>query len=320
MSGKHQKSMRHQNDKVSVIMATYNRAYCIGRAIESIIGQTHPNWELMVVDDGSSDNTDEVVEELQKKDSRIRYLKLDKNLGCSGARNEAMKICTGDYITFLDSDDEYDPTKIEKQVKIFQESKNPKLGIVSCGAIDHRDGVEYNRRMPIKREDYYRSLLAKRKRIGVGSPFMMIPSSIIKGENIYFDPNMPAAVDWDIAIRIFRKYTLEFVPEYLVLYHHHSGDRMYNPESATRSLTLQYTKYLDWLKEEPEAHLSFVKNAASLIAFHKGITEGKKFIDKSLPNFTDPSKSKALKNFKVILDLFRFRYFKMFYLKYLNKT
>jgi len=312
--------MRSQKDKVSIIMATYNRGYCIGRAIQSIVNQTYPNWELMVVDDGSSDNTDEVVQELQDKDSRIRYLKLEKNLGCSGARNEAMKICTGDYITFLDSDDEYDSTKIEKQVNCFKESKKKNLGIVSCGAIDHRDGVEYNRRMPIERDDYYRSLLAKRKRIGVGSPFMMIPASIIKGENIYFDPKMPAAVDWDMAVRICRKYTLDFVPEHLVFYHHHSGDRMYNPESAVRALTLQYSKYKDWLIEEPDEHLSFVKNAAALIAFHKTIPEGKKFLDKSLANFTDASKIKHLKSFKLTLELFRFKYFKLFYLKYFNKT
>ncbi|UJH91313.1 glycosyltransferase [Antarcticibacterium sp. 1MA-6-2] len=314
------KRMINNSKKVSVMMATYNRGYCIGRAIESIMNQTYQNWELMVIDDKSTDNTEEVVKSYISRDERIKYLKLEKNQGCSGARNEGMKICTGDYITFLDSDDEYDPTKIEKQVKVFLNTKIPNLGIVSCGAIDHRDGIEYNRRMPIKREDYYKSLLAKRKSIGVGSPFMMIPSSIIKGENTYFDPQMPAAVDWDIAVRICRKYTLDFVPEHLVLYHHHSGDRMYNPDSAVRSLKMQYTKYRDWLIAEPDAHLSFVKNAASLIAFHKSIGEGKDFIEESLSNFKSASKRRKLKIFKLILDSFKLKYFKLFYLKYFNKT
>ena len=306
--------------KVSVIMATYNRGYCISRAIDSIVNQTYSNWELMVVDDGSTDDTEEVLEGYTREDERIRYLKLEKNLGCSGARNEGMKICTGDYITFLDSDDEYDSSKVEKQVKCFKESKKENLGIVSCGAIDYRDGVEYNRRLPIRKDDYYRSLLAKRKRIGVGSPFMMIPSKIIKEENIYFDPEMPAAVDWDIAVRICRKYTLDFVPEYLVFYHHHSGDRMYNPESAVKSLKMQYSKYKEWLIAEPDAHLSFVKNAAALIAFHKSIGEGKAFIEKSLQNFRERSKRRRLQIFKLVLNFFRFKYFKLFYLKYLNKT
>ena len=312
--------MNVQKNRVSVIMASFNREHCIGRAIESIINQTFENWELIVVDDCSSDNTEEVVEAYTASDERIIYLKLEKNLGCSGARNEGMKICTGEYITFLDSDDEYDPTKIEKQIKVFQESTDPKLGIVSCGAIDHRDGIEYNRRMPIRRNDYYRSLLAKRKRIGVGSPFMMIPSSIIKGENKYFDPEMPAAIDWDIAVRICRDYTLDFVPEHLVLYHHHSGERMYNPDSAVKSLKLQYSKYKDWLIADPEAHLSFVKNASALIAFHKSIGMGKTFVNQSLLDFTEASKRNNLKFFKLILESFRFKYFKLFYLKYLNKT
>ena len=311
--------MRDQNDVVSVIMATYNRGYCINRAITSIIGQTYSNWELVVVDDSSSDNTEEVVKNLQEKDSRIKYLKLEKNRGCSGARNEGIKICNGDYITFLDSDDEYAPTKIERQLEVFHRSSNENLGIVSCGAIDHRDGIEYNRRMPLPKEDYYLALLGKEKRIGVGSPFMMIKASIIKEEGHYFDADMPAAIDWDIAVRILKKYGLEYVDEYLVYYYHHSNERMYNPTSAIKALNRQYTKYLSWLKEEPTEHVKFVQNAAALRAHYLSIPEGIKFINESLNNFSDNSSKNKLKAFKILLNAFRIKYFKLFYLKYFNK-
>ena len=311
--------MRDNKDMVAVIMATYNRGYCIDRAIKSIIGQTYANWELVVVDDSSSDNTEEVVKKLQERDTRIKYLKLKKNRGCSGARNEGIKICSGDYITFLDSDDEYAHTKIERQLEVFHNSSNAKLGIVSCGAIDHRDGIEYNRRMPLPKKDYYRALLGKEKRIGVGSPFMMIKASIIKEEGHYFDADMPAAIDWDIAVRILKKYDLEYVDEYLVYYYHHSNERMYNPTSAIKALDRQYSKYLNWLKEEPKEHVKFVENAAALRAHYLSIPEGLEFTDDSIKNFSDKSSKTKLKAFKFILNGFRVKYFKLFYLKYFNK-
>jgi len=96
----------NKNPKVSVIIPTYNRAHLIGRAIQSVLNQTYQDFELIVVDDGSTDNTNEVIKEFSQKDKRILYIKHDKNKGGSAARNTGIKAARGEYIAFQDSDDE----------------------------------------------------------------------------------------------------------------------------------------------------------------------------------------------------------------------
>src|SRR5690606_1076774 len=117
---------------ISIIMPSFKRADRINKAIESIFSQTYENWELIIIDDNSTDNTEEVIELYASKNPRIQYIKLDKNIGASEARNIGIKVSNGQYITFLDSDDEYFPSKIEDQLNLFLKSKNKDLGIVSC--------------------------------------------------------------------------------------------------------------------------------------------------------------------------------------------
>jgi len=115
---------------VSVNLTTYNRAHLLHRAIKSVLNQAYKNLEIIIVDDGSDDNTYEVLENLGKNDNRINYIKHAKNRGNAAARNTALKNSSGEYIAFMDDDDEWiDPHKIEKQISIFLNS-NDKLGIV----------------------------------------------------------------------------------------------------------------------------------------------------------------------------------------------
>src|SRR5690606_408488 len=249
---------------VSIIMPTYNRANRISDAIKSILNQSYENWELIIIDDCSTDKTAPVVQDYIDFDSRIQYRKLTHNIGASAARNVGLKNAKGDYITFLDSDDEYFPSKIEKQLNLFLFSNNESLGIVSCGAIDYKDGVEYNRRMPIKRNDYYESLLSKKKRIGAGTPFLMIKAKLIRDKNILFDENLLAMEDWDLVLQIVKESDFDFVEEYLVRVNHHDDERLYTSKLAAESLTKQYEKYRDELIKYPKAHRKFIMNAAVL--------------------------------------------------------
>lgn len=105
---------------VSIIMPSYNTAAYIKESIESVIGQTYTNWELIIVDDCSGDDTDEVV--AQFNDERIRYLKNEKNSGAAVSRNRALKEARGRWIAFLDSDDLWYPQKLEKQIKFMKEN------------------------------------------------------------------------------------------------------------------------------------------------------------------------------------------------------
>ncbi|NMH25329.1 glycosyltransferase family 2 protein [Flavobacterium solisilvae] len=103
---------------VSIIIPTYNRAHLIGETLNSVLAQTYTHWECIIVDDGSTDNTDEVVGEYVKKDSRFQYHKRDfnKRKGASSCRNIGLELANGEYIQFLDSDDLMDDNKIEVQI------------------------------------------------------------------------------------------------------------------------------------------------------------------------------------------------------------
>lgn len=109
------------NDLVSIIMPSYNTANYIRASITSVQKQTYTNWELIIVDDGSTDNTDEVVAELLS-DGRIRYLKNDRNSGAAVSRNRALREANGKWIAFLDSDDLWYPDKLEKQIDFMKKN------------------------------------------------------------------------------------------------------------------------------------------------------------------------------------------------------
>lgn len=102
---------------VSIIMPSYNTGRFIAESIESVLAQTYTNWELIVVDDCSTDDTDSVVTRFN--DNRIRYFKNEKNSGAAVSRNKALREAKGEWIAFLDSDDLWLPNKVEKQLKFM---------------------------------------------------------------------------------------------------------------------------------------------------------------------------------------------------------
>jgi len=105
---------------VSIVMPAYNCEKYVVEAINSILAQTYRNWELLVLDDGSKDNTLRIIEEFSQKDSRIKALPNGKNMGVSATRNRGIELASGDWIAFLDSDDMWEPEKLEKQFEIVE--------------------------------------------------------------------------------------------------------------------------------------------------------------------------------------------------------
>lgn len=118
MKDKESRESAMEKGLVSIIMPSWNTAHYIAESIRSVINQTYTNWELLVVDDCSNDNTDEIV--LSFNDNRIRYFKNDKNCGAALTRNRALREAKGEWIAFLDSDDVWGSRKLEKQI-IFME-------------------------------------------------------------------------------------------------------------------------------------------------------------------------------------------------------
>lgn len=102
---------------VSIITPTYNCAKFIARTLDSVQAQTYQNWEMIIIDDRSPDNTKEIVEGYMKDDPRIQYHLLDVNSGAAVARTTAMSLAKGSYMAFLDSDDIWMPDKLERQIR-----------------------------------------------------------------------------------------------------------------------------------------------------------------------------------------------------------
>ncbi len=107
---------------VSIITPTWNCESYIVNTIESVLSQTYTNWEMIISDDCSTDNTKEVIAPYLEKDSRIKYICNEKNSGAAITRNNALRVAKGRWIAFLDSDDLWSPDKLEKQVKFMEEN------------------------------------------------------------------------------------------------------------------------------------------------------------------------------------------------------
>lgn len=122
---------------VSIIMPSWNTAKFIGESIQCVINQTYKNWELIIVDDCSTDDTDEVVKTFLS-DTRIKYLHNKKNSGAALTRNYAMREAQGEWIAFLDSDDLWTPDKLEKQIK-FMKKRGCVLSYTEYEKIDEED-------------------------------------------------------------------------------------------------------------------------------------------------------------------------------------
>lgn len=110
------------NSLVSIIVPSYNSARFISHTIESVLSQTYKNWEMIIVDDCSSDKSAEFIESIINNENRIRLIKLNENVGAAEARNKALEVARGKYIAFLDSDDIWMSNKLKKQIQFMQDN------------------------------------------------------------------------------------------------------------------------------------------------------------------------------------------------------
>ena len=109
------------NEKVSIVVPVYNAEKYIEQTVQSVLAQTYSEWELILAENGSTDQTAEKLKEIESRDERIRVLFLRDNVGAAKARNEGVKEATGRYLAFLDADDLWDSSKLEKEVRFMKE-------------------------------------------------------------------------------------------------------------------------------------------------------------------------------------------------------
>ncbi len=232
---------------VSVILPTYNRACLVGRAIRSVLAQTAQNLELIVVDDGSRDDTTRVVHGFN--DIRIRYICHQANRGVSAARNTGICNSQGEYIAFLDSDDEWLPQKLERQLEVFAKSELPDLGIVVCGVESYQPDGTRQIVVPTMRGHIYEQVIAG-KVTPLVTPIFCVPRSIVDA-GILFDETLPTHTDWDFLAKICRRNTVDLVAEPLVR-RYYLEDRLSRGEPWAEGLRIWINKYEQELRFRPK--------------------------------------------------------------------
>jgi glycosyltransferase involved in cell wall biosynthesis len=235
--------------RVSVVIPTHNRASVLPRAIASVVAQTFSDWECIIVDDASSDDTESVV--AGYGDPRIKYLRLAVNQGQCAARNHGIRAASGEYVAFLDSDDEWLSGKLQAQLDVFAADTTGKLGIVLCGLIKiaERDGSELTRRMPGLAAEAREQLLHLQENPPTYT--LMIKRTCFDHE--WWDERLPHRTDWDLCVRLARQYRFGIAPQYLVRAYQHDGERTSRPQRPWSGWEYCIAKYLPDLQSRPKA-------------------------------------------------------------------
>lgn len=222
---------------VAVIIPTYNQSSFLGEAIQSVLAQTRPADEVIVVDDGSTDSTEAIVETFG---SRVRAIR-QRNSGVAAARNNGVRSSSSDYLAFLDSDDVWLPRKLEVQINCFQ--SRPDLGLVHCGVEDiDEQGRKLRERLDGVEGAIADSLLEFNGTsiLGGGSGAMMPRNVFDKVQG--FDERLSTSADWDLYYRIARRYPVGFVPEVVLKYRLHGSNMHGNARAMEKDMLLAFSK------------------------------------------------------------------------------
>lgn len=197
---------------ISIVIPTYNRENLILRAIQSVQNQTYENWELIVVDDGSTDNTEQAIKGLD--DKKIRYIKNEENIGAAASRNRGAALAQYDYLAFQDSDDVWRRDKLEKQMTYLLQ--HPQFDMVYSSFVNHHlDGTEVlvpNQQVGEREGDLFFTLLVNNV---IGAPTILLKRDNFL-EKKGFDKNLSALEDWDFVLRFSETSQIGFLPEVLV--------------------------------------------------------------------------------------------------------
>lgn len=210
--------MVKENPLVSVVIPTYNRPKYLQRAVDSVREQTYENIEIVIIDDCPSNPVESIAK--QFSDSRIRYVRHEENKGVCAARNTGITEAIGDYLCFLDDDDEWRERKVESQMEVLAE--NPSVGLVYTGTQYVGDSLELlSVTKPTQQGNVSRELLLE--------DFVPFSTILVKREVIeiagMLDTNLTNWEDWEWCVRLSKQTELGYVEQPLVLIHKGSHDK-----------------------------------------------------------------------------------------------
>jgi len=243
-------------DLVTVIIPTYNRAHFINEALNSVFAQIYRNFEIIVVDDGSTDETSSILNSLRER-GLIRYI-FQEHQGVSAARNRGIAESKGKYIAFLDSDDLFEPEKLEIQVEYML--NHPEVGLVHSGYtkfdnegnnLGYRDTSWFSNRIYPQILLYWTTLIAINT--------VLVPKKVFDSVG-RFDESLHIGEDLNMWRCIARKYPFGFINKSLARVRFHQG----NTSGDKLSATTWFIKYLELaFKDDPDLSLRFRKRAYS---------------------------------------------------------
>ena len=227
---------------ISIILPVYNRPELINRSVDSVLNQSYRNFELIIVDDGSDDETADVVDEYTKTtDADIKMIQFKQNRGVSAARNAGIDHSSGEWIALLDSDDEWNADKLEKQMEFHQQNQN--VIISQCNERWIRNGKQVNKRK-IHRKKSGRIFIESLK-LCLISPSAVIFHKDLVSEIGFFDESFQVCEDYDYWLRVLRKYPVGLLDERLLTRYGGHADQ----------LSAQYWGMDRWRVKAMEKHL-----------------------------------------------------------------
>ena len=220
---------------VDVIMPTYNGARWISQAVQSVLGQTHKELKLYIVDDGSTDDTAKYAKGLS--DERVTYIYQD-NAGAAYARNTGIKASNSEFVAFLDADDFWTPDKLEKQLAVMD--KDPEVGLVyGHHYIEDEDGI-IQRNLRIYKRGYIADELAGGNFIAGSASMALVRRSVLDKIGL-FREDFVNGEDWEMWLRIAMQSKVDFVPEILATIRQHPENSQNNLQKMADGLVYAYS-------------------------------------------------------------------------------
>jgi glycosyltransferase involved in cell wall biosynthesis len=226
----------NSNPEVSVIIPTYNRAASIGDSIRSVLSQSFQNFEIIIVNDGSTDDTEKIISEIS--DVRIRLVSHESNRGAPAARNTGIQSSKGEFVAFLDSDDRWLPDKLQIQMDYLQKSQE--TGSCSTGYYKYQETIGFLASNPVWPEKDRLKHLLTTMDLSFGTTLLVRKNCFDKVG--LFDENFPRHEDWDWVLRYLKFYQHHVIQQPLVEIIRSSG---IDPEKIEKANALLVEKHHD---------------------------------------------------------------------------
>ena len=245
------------NPAVSIVMPCYNAASHLPQSVGSVLAQTHADWELVIVDDGSTDASWETLQRFAAEDSRIRVFQ-QANAGAAAARNHGLRQSRGLYTAFLDADDTWHPEFLDAMLAAFKDV--PDAGIAYCGW--QNIGLGEGRDEPFIPPEYENNKKIESLLGGCRWPIhgALVRSQIIKDAG-NFDETLSSCMDYDLWLRLGALHQLVRVPRVLAFYHHHGGEQI--TRNRARIAINHWRAQLKFLQANPSVLASLDKQRIS---------------------------------------------------------